>query len=122
MWEYLIKNLLKRETKETPELHQVSSISHVESYKKSKISPLNEIHSFNPTSMRPQKRVLNCPVCKTPMRTRIFPNTQIEVDECPNCKGIFLDKGELQEIMGYDLEIYQQNQTLLIYTPHGKKK
>ncbi len=46
----------------------------------------------------PAKRF--CPRCsQQPMRRRFFsPKRRVEIDECPQCGGIWLDAGELERI------------------------
>jgi hypothetical protein len=39
---------------------------------------------------------MNCPVCKNPMV--ILELNQVEIDYCTSCKGIWLDRGELDLI------------------------
>lgn len=41
---------------------------------------------------------LNCPVCKSVMQERNMHD--VTIDECPQCRGIWLDRGELQKILG----------------------
>lgn len=41
---------------------------------------------------------LNCPVCKTVLQERNMHD--VTIDECPQCRGIWLDRGELQKILG----------------------
>ena len=41
---------------------------------------------------------MNCPVCKTAMIT--FELEDVEVDYCLGCKGIWLDAGELEMLLG----------------------
>lgn len=41
---------------------------------------------------------MNCPLCLDPVLEERF-STGIEVDVCPNCKGIWLDRGELERLM-----------------------
>lgn len=41
---------------------------------------------------------MNCPLCLDPVLEERFSNG-IEVDICPNCKGIWLDRGELERLM-----------------------
>ena len=38
-----------------------------------------------------------CPVC----RTELVPNVResIEIDQCPGCRGVWLDRGELDKII-----------------------
>ena len=49
---------------------------------------------------------MNCPVCKKPFI--IVERNKIEVDYCINCKGIWLDNGEMEllsEILGLNSDI-----------------
>lgn len=40
---------------------------------------------------------MNCPRCMTPLA---LSNTQgVEIDYCPNCRGVWLDRGELEKII-----------------------
>lgn len=39
---------------------------------------------------------MNCPKCSNEMDKQTYDD--LEVDRCPSCGGIFLDKGELEEI------------------------
>lgn len=52
-----------------------------------------------PSSPNPIKR-LNCPKCKNIVMIRRFSSVKrkVEVDECGNCAGIWLDAGELGQI------------------------
>lgn len=43
-----------------------------------------------------------CPRCKGPMQIKFVQD--IEVDECTECKGLWLDKGELGRLKDSDLE------------------
>ena len=40
---------------------------------------------------------MNCPVCKTDLK--IADRQGIEVDYCPQCRGVWLDRGELDKII-----------------------
>jgi len=40
---------------------------------------------------------MRCPVCDAPMRT--VQRSGVEIDICPGCKGIWLDRGELEKII-----------------------
>ena len=42
----------------------------------------------------------NCPRCEIPLEITYINERggKIEVDKCPNCKGIWFDKGELNEL------------------------
>ena len=38
-----------------------------------------------------------CPVCRTPLATS--ERAGIEIDYCPTCRGVWLDRGELDKII-----------------------
>lgn len=49
---------------------------------------------------------MNCPVCKT--STLVMAEKQgIEIDYCPQCRGVWLDRGELDKIVERSLQINQ---------------
>ncbi|MEL7238140.1 MAG: zf-TFIIB domain-containing protein [Planctomycetota bacterium] len=41
---------------------------------------------------------MKCPVCVTP-DLKITDRAGVEIDYCPECRGIWLDRGELDKIM-----------------------
>ena len=41
---------------------------------------------------------MNCPVCKN-VQLKIAERQGIEIDYCPTCRGIWLDRGELDKII-----------------------
>lgn len=43
---------------------------------------------------------LPCPKCGAPMR--LIERSGVHIDQCPECRGIFLDRGELDRLL--DLE------------------
>ena len=43
---------------------------------------------------------MNCPVCKSAMITLEL--AKVEIDYCTNCKGVWLDAGELEMLLGDD--------------------
>jgi uncharacterized protein len=45
---------------------------------------------------------LICPKCQAPMRR--YERSGIDVDQCTECRGIFLDRGELQHLMDAETE------------------
>jgi uncharacterized protein len=47
---------------------------------------------------------MDCPRCQQPMFIAL--KGDIEIDHCPNCQGIWLDKGELEKIIGAIGEYY----------------
>lgn len=40
---------------------------------------------------------MNCPLCKTELK--MSERSGIEIDYCPQCRGVWLDKGELDKII-----------------------
>ena len=45
------------------------------------------------------RRRLTCPTCREPMRKESFKGwREITIDQCPTCKAIWLDPGELEKI------------------------
>ena len=47
--------------------------------------------------MEPVVTVLSCPKCHVSMRT--YERDGIQVDQCVECRGIFLDPGELDRLL-----------------------
>ena len=43
---------------------------------------------------------MNCPRCQSTLQTVVIPEAKfnLEVDQCPECKGIWFDQNELQAI------------------------
>jgi Zn-finger nucleic acid-binding protein len=42
---------------------------------------------------------MKCPVCKTP-DLLMTERQNIEIDYCPTCRGVWLDRGELDKLLG----------------------
>ncbi len=38
-----------------------------------------------------------CPRCATPMST--YERSGVQIDQCPDCRGMFLDRGELERLV-----------------------
>ena len=51
---------------------------------------------------------LTCPKCQGPMRQ--YERSGVTVDQCTECRGIFLDRGELERLMQAEDEHYQGGQ------------
>jgi Zn-finger nucleic acid-binding protein len=45
----------------------------------------------------PATTSLRCPRCLTPMST--YERSGVVVDQCPDCRGLFLDRGELERLV-----------------------
>lgn len=41
---------------------------------------------------------MNCPICDD-VRMREVQKDDVMIDVCPNCKGVWLDRGELEKLM-----------------------
>ena len=48
---------------------------------------------------------LTCPKCQGPMRT--YERSGITVDQCSDCRGIFLDRGELERLVDAEGAYYE---------------
>ncbi|MGV3589864.1 MAG: zf-TFIIB domain-containing protein [Adhaeribacter sp.] len=78
---------------------------------------------------------MKCPVCN---ETLLMTDKQgVEIDYCPNCRGVWLDRGELEKILersgthysdkkNYDKDYkrygYDQYNSSSQHHPHKKKK
>jgi len=40
---------------------------------------------------------MNCPICNVPLQ--LSEKQGVEIDYCPKCRGIWLDRGELEKII-----------------------
>ena len=58
---------------------------------------VEHLSQFEAHILDPDKRI-NCPKCEDVVMMRRFysPKQVLEIDECPNCAGIWLDAGELE--------------------------
>lgn len=74
-------------------------------------------------------RRLVCPACGGQMRLERV--GELEIDRCPDCGGIFLDRGELAALSGREPSTYvprqsggdqKQSREFFVYTPHGMSK
>ncbi len=71
---------------------------------------------------------MNCPVCKEQLATALFHN--VEVDYCPFCLGMFLEKGELelakdhkdQNLRWLDLDLWQSPEHFKTYQKDLSKR
>lgn len=50
---------------------------------------------------------MNCPKC--PTQLLIADKHGVEIDYCPNCRGIWLDRGELDKIIEREMTMTSQN-------------
>jgi uncharacterized protein len=55
--------------------------------------------------MHPGPTALNCPKCKGTMRA--YERNGVVIDQCGDCRGIFLDRGELERLVDAESAFYQ---------------
>ncbi len=70
---------------------------------------------------------MNCPTCKVELK--MADRQGVEIDYCPQCRGVWLDRGELDKIIersaqtGAPVREAQEAYRAEEYRPyHGKKK
>ena len=51
---------------------------------------------------------MNCPVCSDTSLV-IAERQGVEIDYCPKCRGVWLDRGELDKIIERSSEVFQQS-------------
>jgi hypothetical protein len=62
---------------------------------------------------------MNCPKCYEPLR--IAERQGVEIDYCPECRGVWLDRGELDKILERSMEIERpRSAPEPYYPPQGK--
>ena len=49
---------------------------------------------------------LTCPKCQSPMRS--YERSGITIDQCTGCRGVFLDRGELERLVDMEGNFYEQ--------------
>jgi uncharacterized protein len=55
--------------------------------------------------MHPAPTALSCPKCNGTMR--VYERSGVVVDQCDECRGIFLDRGELERLVDAESAFYQ---------------
>lgn len=66
---------------------------------------------------------MKCPVCPD-MTLTMTERQGIEIDYCPQCRGVWLDRGELDKIIersGNDKQTVQQAQPYQPQQPYGNR-
>lgn len=48
---------------------------------------------------------MNCPKCESEMRS--YERNGVTVDQCTGCRGIFLDRGELERLIDAETSFYE---------------
>ncbi|MGQ9799929.1 MAG: TFIIB-type zinc ribbon-containing protein [Ignavibacterium sp.] len=57
---------------------------------------------------------MNCPVCKDSILV-ITERQGVEIDYCPKCRGVWLDRGELDKIIERSNEIFDNERSKSFY-------
>lgn len=48
---------------------------------------------------------MNCPKCEATMKS--YERNGIHIDQCTGCRGVFLDRGELEHLIDAESSFYQ---------------
>ncbi|MGD9737705.1 MAG: zf-TFIIB domain-containing protein [Solirubrobacterales bacterium] len=51
---------------------------------------------------------MNCPKCESEMRS--YERNGVTVDQCTGCRGIFLDRGELERLIDAETSFYASDE------------
>lgn len=129
MWEYLVNKNAPIQKQNDTDIKPVKKTTDSQNTQRveQEGESASSYHQSKVTSSSRANRVLQCPVCQQNMNREYI--SQIEIDRCPGCGGIFLDKGELDLIHpgGHSSYAPQSGQAkapnpdrpFLIYSPHG---
>lgn len=71
---------------------------------------------LRPPGNSPHQATALCPCCHVPMIAFEYPQTVAVVDMCPDCLGLWLDRGELKEIEAVRESLRQKGE-LEAYAP-----
>lgn len=64
---------------------------------------------------------MNCPVCSTGLQ--MTERQGVEIDYCPKCRGVWLDRGELDKILERVAgDQRPQERTVVSHPPHYDKR
>jgi uncharacterized protein len=58
---------------------------------------------------------MNCPKCESEMRS--YERNGVTIDQCTGCRGIFLDRGELERLIDAETSFYERESN---DAPRGK--
>jgi Zn-finger nucleic acid-binding protein len=58
-----------------------------------------------PASHDDEERAVECPKCGEAMRS--YERSGVTVDQCTGCRGVFLDRGELERLMDAETGFYK---------------
>lgn len=126
MWEYLVEKIKPLPKSDDSDIKAIKRSNNPGKVKAVEQNPDDNYQTHQKTSSH-LKRALQCPVCHSRMNREYISN--IEIDRCEKCGGIFLDKGELEMIHPSGHSSYapdsgkttfsQKKDRYLVYTPHG---
>jgi uncharacterized protein len=60
---------------------------------------------------------LTCPKCQAPMRTH--KRNGVAIEQCTKCHGIFLDRGELEQLIGAESSFLGRDSSAGRASPEG---
>lgn len=61
---------------------------------------------------------MRCPLCDVPMK--VVERRGVEIDVCPECRGVWLDRGELDKLLNQEAQYHAQWQPYAEPAPpHG---
>ena len=63
---------------------------------------------------------MNCPVCAN-VNLHMSERQGIEIDYCPNCRGVWLDRGELDKIIERSAPDDEQRRTGNVRSEYGSE-
>ena len=52
---------------------------------------------------------MTCPKCQSPMHS--YERNGVTVDQCTGCRGVFLDRGELERLVDAEGAFYERSET-----------
>src|SRR3954462_13524658 len=61
---------------------------------------------------------LTCPKCQG--RMRAYERNRVVVDQCVQCRGIFLDRGELEALLDAEAGYYEETAPAAVIAPRGE--
>jgi len=122
MFEFIVKKAFpRRPLKEGTDVSAPHSVKNTRIVEEVSPHPSEEEHipALEPRHIiKKTRRVLQCPLCNVKMEMRKI--GKLEIDQCPQCEGVFLDRGELRILSGVEDSYFQEgDHKFLIYTPHG---
>lgn len=70
---------------------------------------------------------MRCPLCGVPMRE--VPRRGVVIDVCPECRGVWLDAGEMEKLLAHaevweaeDFRRHDDDEVIYSRHPYGRKR